>query len=115
MDRRLGASAVPVSQAIHHNNLSRVTLKGSSTNINVSINKCSRGSSLSSSSSTASTTNRVETSISDKAARHLAFLPQQPTRTTREPQHKEEVVDVSIVGNKATERLIARRKQLSSS
>jgi hypothetical protein len=42
----------------------------------------SRGSSISTS-NTASTINREETRINDRTTRHLAFLPQQPTRTTR--------------------------------
>jgi hypothetical protein len=115
MDRRLGAAVVPVSLAIHPRSSSRVTLKDTSTSINVSTNSSSRGSSLNNISSTASTTNREETSISGRQARHLAFLSQEPTRTTRQPQRKEEVVDVSIVGNKATGQLIAQRKQSSSS
>jgi hypothetical protein len=43
------------------------------------------------------------------------FLPQQPTRTIKHRQLKEEVVHVSTVVNKAIGRIIAQRKQLSSS
>jgi hypothetical protein len=114
VDHRLGAAAVPISQAIHPRSSSRVTLKdiNTSTSINVSINSSIKYSSLSSSSSTAITTIKGETSISGRAARHLAFLPQQPTRTIRQPQRKEEAVDVSTVGNKVTGQLIARTRSL---
>ena len=54
------------------------------------------------SSSTVKTTSREEINTSARTTRHLAFLPQQPTRTTRQCQCKEEVVDVSIMGNKVT-------------
>jgi hypothetical protein len=56
-----------------------------------------------------------EISISVRATRHLAFLPQQPTRTTKQLQSKEEDTHASIVGNKAIGRIIAQRKQLSNS
>jgi hypothetical protein len=85
-----------------------------STSTSVGINNSSRGSSLSSS-STSITTNHEEVSIRGRIAIHLAFLPQQPTRTTRQRQRKEEAEDVSIVGNKATRQRIAQRKQLNSS
>jgi hypothetical protein len=55
-----------------------------------------------------------EINISVRATRHPAFLPQQPTRTTKQHQRKKEVVHVSTVGNKAIGRIIAQRKQLSS-
>jgi hypothetical protein len=56
-----------------------------------------------------------EININVRATRHPAFLPQQPTRTTKQLQRKEEVVHVSTVGNKAIGRINAQRKQLSSS
>jgi hypothetical protein len=115
VDHRLVAAAVPVSQEIYPNSSSRVTPKVTGTSINIGINSSSRGSSLSSSSSTASTTNQEEVSTKGRATRHLVFLPQPPIRATRQPQRKEEVVDVSTIGNKVIGRLIARRKQLSSS
>jgi hypothetical protein len=120
VDLRLGAAVIPVFQAIHPSSSSRVTLRDTNTstniNINVSINSSIRGSSLSgSSSSTARTTNREETSTRGRTTRHLAFLPQQPIRAIRQPQHKEEAEDVPTVGNKATGRRIGQRKQLNSS
>jgi hypothetical protein len=66
------------------------------------------------SSSTVKTTSREEISTSVRPTRHLAFLPQQPTRTTQQLQCKEEVVHVSAVGNRATGRIIAQRRPLSS-
>jgi hypothetical protein len=101
VDLRPRVAVVPVTQAIHHNNSSKVTLKDTSINV--------RGSSLSSS-STIRTTSKEEISTSARTTRHLAFPPQQPIRATRQRQHKEEVVDVSIMGNKATGRIIAQRK-----
>jgi hypothetical protein len=74
VDHRLGAAVVPVSQAIHPNSSSRVTLRDISTRTNVRINNNSRGSTLSNS-STASTTNWEEISIRGRIVRHLAFLP----------------------------------------
>jgi hypothetical protein len=58
---------------------------------------------------------RGVTNTSARATRHLVFLPQQPTRTIKQRQLKEEVVHVSTVGNKSIGRIIAQRKQLSSS
>jgi hypothetical protein len=60
------------------------------------------------------TNTNTSTNISVRATRHLAFLPQQPTKTTKKCQRKEEVMHVSTVGNKAIGRIIAQRKQLSS-
>jgi hypothetical protein len=61
------------------------------------------------------TTSREEINISIRATRQPVFLSQQPTRTTKQRQRKEEVVHVSTVGYKATGRIIAQGKQLSSS
>jgi hypothetical protein len=56
-----------------------------------------------------------EVNTSVRATRQPVYLPQQPTRTIKQRQLKEEVVHVSNVVNKAIGRIIARRKQLSSS
>jgi hypothetical protein len=55
-----------------------------------------------SSNSIVRTASREVTSIRGRTTRHLAFLPQQRIRTTKQPQHKEEAEDVSTVENKAT-------------
>jgi ribosomal protein L31 len=106
MDLRLGVAVVPATQATHLSNLSKVT------SISVRANRRStKGNFLSSStSSTVRTTSREEINISVRATRHPAFLPKQPTRTTKQLQCKEEVVHVSTVGNKAIGRIIAQRK-----
>jgi hypothetical protein len=97
VDLRPGVAAVLATQATHIYNSSKVT----STSINIRTNISSTRDSFLSSSSTIRTTGREEISISFRATRHLAFLPQQPTRTTKRLQRKEEVVHVSTVGNKA--------------
>jgi hypothetical protein len=102
VDRKPGAAVVPVSHAIHPSSSSRVNLKDTSTSININIISNSRGSSLSSNNSIADTTNQEEVSTRGRAVRHLAFLPQQPTRTTKQLQRKEEAEEVSTMGNKAT-------------
>jgi hypothetical protein len=86
VDRKPGAAVVPVSHAIHPSSSSGVNLKDTSTSINININSNSRGSSLSSNNSTADTTNQEEVSTRGRAVRHLAFLPQQQTRTTKQLQ-----------------------------
>jgi hypothetical protein len=111
VDLRPGVAVVPATQATHISNSSKVT----STSISVRTNNSSTRGSFLSSSGTIRTTSREEISISVRATRHLTFLPQQPTRTTKQLRRKEEVVHVSTVGNKAIERIIAQRKQLSSS
>jgi hypothetical protein len=112
VDLRPGVAAVLATQATHLSHLSRVT----STSISVRTNSSStRGSFLSSSSSTVRITSMEEINISVRATRHPVFLPQQLTRTTKQCQRKEEVVHVSTVGNKVIGRIIAQRKQLSSS
>jgi hypothetical protein len=98
VDRRPGAAVVPVSQAIHPSSSSRVTLRDTSVHINSNY----RGSTLNSSSSTASTANQEETSIRGRVVRHLAFLPQQPNRIARQNQRKEETENASIMENKVT-------------
>jgi hypothetical protein len=113
VDLRPKAAVVPVTHAIHPNNSSKVTLKD--TSISVSTSSSIRGSSLSSSSNTARTTNREEISKSDRTTRHLAFLSQQPIRVNRQHQRREEATDVSTMGNKATGSIIVQRKQPSSS
>jgi hypothetical protein len=101
-----GVAAGPATQATHLSSSRKVTSTSNNT---------SDSSLCSSSCSIVRTTNKEEIYTSARATRHLAFLPQQPTNTTKQLQRKEEVIDVSIVGNKATRRIIAQRKQLSSS
>jgi hypothetical protein len=96
--------AVLATQATHLSHSSKVT----STSTSISVR-------TSSSSSTVRTTSKEEINISVRATRQPVFLPQQPTRTTKQRQRKEEVVHVSIVGNKAIGRIIAQIKHLSSS
>jgi hypothetical protein len=110
VDLQPGVAVVPATQANHLSNSSKVT----STNISIRTSSRTRGSFLSSS-STVTTTSREEISTSVRVTRHIAFLPQQPTIRTKQLQRKEEVVHVSIVGNKAIGRIIVQRKQLSSS
>jgi hypothetical protein len=105
VDLRLGVAAVLATQATHLSNSSKVT----STSINVRISSNStRG-------STVRTISKEEINISVRATRQSVFLPQQPTRTIKQRQLKEEVVHVSTVVNNAIRRIIAQRKQLSSS
>jgi hypothetical protein len=112
VDLRPGVAAVLATQATHLSHSSKVT----SASISVRTSSSStRGSFLSSSSSTIKITSREEINISVRATRQPIFLPQQPTRTTKQHQRKEEVVHVSTVGNKAIGRIIAQRKQLSNS
>jgi ribosomal protein L31 len=98
----MGVPVAPTTQATYLSNSSKVT----STNISARTS--------SSSNSTVRTTSREEINISVRATRHPAFLSQQPTKTTKQCQRKEEVVHVSTMGNKAIGRIIAQRKQLSS-
>jgi hypothetical protein len=60
-----------------------------------------------SSSNIVRTASREVTSIRGRTTRHLAFLPQQQIRTTKQPQHKEEEEGASTVESKATGRCIA--------
>jgi hypothetical protein len=108
----LGVADIPATQATHLSNSSKVT--STSTSIIVRTSSSTRGSFLSSS-STVRTTSKEEINTSARATRQLVFLPQQPTRTIKKRQLKEEVVHVSTVVNKAIGRNIAQRKQLSSS
>jgi hypothetical protein len=109
----LGVAAVLATQTTHLSRSSKVT----STSISDRISSSStRGSFLSSnSSSTVRTTSKEEINTNVRATRQPVFLPQQPTRTTKQRQRKEEVVCVSTMGNKAIGRIITQRKQLSSS
>jgi ribosomal protein L31 len=109
----LRVAAILATQATHLNNSSKVTSTSTSINVRTSTSS-TRDSFLSSSSSTVRTTSREEINISIRATRHPAFLPQEPTRTTKQRQRKEEVVHASTVGNKAIGRTIAQRKQLSN-
>jgi hypothetical protein len=111
VDLRSGVAVIPATQAIHLSSSSKITLKVTGTSVSTSSNI--RGSFLSSN-STIRTTSREEINTNVRTTRHLAFLPQQPTKTTQHLQCKEEVVHVSAVGNKATGRIIAQRRQLSS-
>jgi hypothetical protein len=99
VDLRPGVAVVPSIQATHLSNSSKVI----STSISARTSSSgTRGSFLSSSSSTIRTTSREEISISVRATKHLAFLSQQPTKTTKQLQRKE-VVHVSTMGNKVVE------------
>jgi hypothetical protein len=79
VDLRPGVAVVPATQATRLSSSSKVTLKV--TSISVSTSSNTRGSFLSSS-SIVRTTRKEEISTSARTTRHLAFLPQQPTRTT---------------------------------
>jgi hypothetical protein len=114
VDLRLEVAAVLATQATNLSHSSKVTSTSTSTSIRTT-SSCTRGSFLSISSSIVRTTNKEEINTSVRATRQPVFLPQQPTRTTKQCQRKEEVVHVSAVGNKAIGRIIAQRKQLSSS
>jgi hypothetical protein len=107
----LGVAVVLATQATYLSNSSKVT----STSISVRTSRSSTRGSFLSSSSTVRTTNKEEINTSVRATRQPVFLPQQPTRTIKQRQLKEEVVYVSTMGNKAIGRIIAQRKQLSSS
>jgi hypothetical protein len=107
----LGVTAVLATQATHLSNSSKVT----STSISVrTTNSSTRGNFLSSS-STVRTIRKEEINTSVRATRQPVFLPQQPTKTIKQSQLKEEVMHVSTVVNKAIGQIIAQRKQLSSS
>jgi hypothetical protein len=109
----LGVAAVLATQATHLSNSSKVT--STNTSISVRTNSSSTRGSFLSSSSTIRTTSKEEINTNVRATRQPVFLPQQPTRTIKQRQLKEEVVHVSTVGNKAIGRIIAQRKQLSNS
>jgi ribosomal protein L31 len=89
MDLRSEVAVVPATQATHLSNSSKVT----STSTNISVR-------ASSSSSTVRTTSREEINISVKATRHPAFLPQQPTRTAKQRQRKEDSCMFPLWGTK---------------
>jgi hypothetical protein len=111
VDLKLGVEAVLTTQATHLSHSGKVT----STSISVRTSSSrTRGSFLSSSSSTVRISSREEINTSVRATRQPIFLTQQPTRTTKQRQRKEEVVHVSTVENKAIGRIIAQRKQLRS-
>jgi hypothetical protein len=78
-----------------------VTHRDTSIRVSVRINSSFRGSTHSSS-SIVRTASKEVTSIRGRTTRHLAFLPQQRIRTTKQPQHKEEAEDAYTVENKAT-------------
>jgi hypothetical protein len=101
VDHSPGASAAPASQEIHLSKASLVTHRDISIRVSVCINSSFRGSTHSSS-SIVRTASKEVISIRSRTTKHLAFLPQQRIRTTKQPQHKEEAEDVSTVENKAT-------------
>jgi hypothetical protein len=84
MGLRPGVVVVPATQATRPSNSSKVI----STNISINTSTSTRGSFLSSSSSTVSTPNLEEISSNVRTTRQLVFLPQQPTRMVKQPQHK---------------------------
>jgi hypothetical protein len=108
----LGVAAVLATQATHLSNSSKVT--STSTSISIRTSSSSTRGSFLSSNSTVRTTSKEEINASVKVTRQPVFLPQQPTRTTKQRQLKEEVVHVSTMGNKAIGQIIAQRKQLSN-
>jgi hypothetical protein len=112
VDLRSGVAAVLATQATHLSHSSKVTSTSTSISVRTS-NNSTKGTFLSSSSSTVRITSKEEINTSVRATRHPVLLPQQPTRTTN--QRKEEVVHVSTMGNKAIGRIIAQRRQLGSS
>src|SRR5688500_15219453 len=114
MDPSPEASAVRVSQAVHLSKADLVTHGDIRIRISVRISSSFRDSTRSSSSSTVSTASREVISIRSRTTRHLAFLPQQQIRATKQPQHKEEAEDVSTVEIKATGQCSAQRRWLSS-
>jgi hypothetical protein len=82
VDLRPGVAAVLDTQATHHSNSSKFT------SINVNISTSTRGSFLNSRSITVRTPNLEEISTNVRTTRQLVFLPQQPTRMAKQPQHK---------------------------
>jgi hypothetical protein len=82
MDLRPGVAVVPATQATHPSNSSKVT------STSTSISTSTRGSFLSSSSSTAIAPNLEEISTSVRTTKQLAFLPQPLTRMAKQPQRK---------------------------
>jgi hypothetical protein len=113
VDHSPGASAAPASQEVHLSKASLVTHRDTNVRVSARTSSSFRGSTHSSS-SIVRTTSREVTSIRGRTTRHLAFLPQQRIRTTKQPQHKEEAEDASTVENKATGRCIAQRRWRSS-
>jgi hypothetical protein len=106
VDLRLGVAAITATQATYLNSSSKVTSISLNIRLYISVSTSSstRGISLSSNNITVRATNKEEIRTSARATRHLAFLPHQPTRTTKQLQRKEEATHVSIVGNKAPTR-----------
>jgi hypothetical protein len=84
VDLRPGVAVVPATQATHLNN----SRKATSTSTSVSISTSTRGSFLSSNSSTVRAPNLEEISTSVRTTRQLAFLPQHPTRMAKQPKRK---------------------------
>jgi hypothetical protein len=110
----LGVAVILATQATHLNHSSKVTSIRTSISVRTSSSS-TRGSFLSSNNSTIRITSKEETNTSIKATRQPVFLPQQPIKTIKQRQLKEEVVHVSTVVNKAIGRITAQRKQLSNS
>jgi hypothetical protein len=98
VDHSPGASVALASQAVHLSKAGLVTHRDISIRVSVRINNSFRGSTHNSS-SIVRIASREVISIRNRTTRHLAFLPPQQIRTTRQPQHKEEAEDVSTVEN----------------
>src|SRR5688572_13686625 len=113
MDHNPGASAVPASQAVHLSKAGLVTHRDIRIRISVRINSSFRGSTHISS-SIVRTASREVISIRSRTTRHLAFLPPQQIRATKQPKYKEEAEDVSTVEIKATGRCSVQRRWRSS-
>jgi hypothetical protein len=78
VDLRPRVAVVPATQATHPSNSSKVT------SISISASTSTKGSFLSSRSSTVRTPNLEEISTSVRITRQLAFLPQQLTRMAKQ-------------------------------
>jgi hypothetical protein len=80
--------------------ISRATRLNSSSRISVCLSNSFRGSNLSTTSRIARTISQEEVSSRGRISRHLASLPQQPTRAVKQPKFKAEAEHVSIVESK---------------
>jgi hypothetical protein len=81
--------------------ISQATRLSSSSRISTRLSSSFRGSTLSTSSRIARTISQEGVSSRGRISRHLASLPQQPTRAVKQPQCKVETEHVSIVESKA--------------
>jgi hypothetical protein len=94
VDPNLEAAIVLVSQAINLSSSGRTSV-----HLN---NSSSKGSILSTSIRIARTISQEEVSFRGRISRHLVFLPQQTSRTVRQPQLRLETEHASTVKSKDT-------------